>query len=292
MVASLAGRWCDTGEVAPIGAHRGDRNGNGPRQDGEMSSSDLASGSSAGAPPRQRSLRSPAPGSRPTRASPTSVARTGCGPRTPQAEKAATLQHYLADPEVRRIAWQNRLHSPAWDAQPNAGHLAIVASWSAGAAGGGGHPEHRRIAPARRAPTRAGDRGARHDAVDVAAGRAATAGRWSRCSSECAPGRTTRRACVCDEASSGVEERHDLVRSGAGARGDRRRDAGRGGAATCCWPPARRCRCSRRPTWCPGPGRRRARWSSSTASRPAWIAIADVVLHRAARELLPALVEP
>lgn len=44
----------------------------------------------------------------------------------PKAEKTSHLQHYLADPEVREIAWKNRLHSPAWDAQPNAGHRALV----------------------------------------------------------------------------------------------------------------------------------------------------------------------
>lgn len=49
----------------------------------------------------------------------------GVWTKNPAAEKAATLQHYLADPEVRRAAWQNRLNSPAWDAQPNTGHLAI-----------------------------------------------------------------------------------------------------------------------------------------------------------------------
>jgi NAD-dependent deacetylase len=50
----------------------------------------------------------------------------GLWTKNPAAEKASTLQHYLADPEVRRAAWQTRLHSPAWDAQPNAGHRAIV----------------------------------------------------------------------------------------------------------------------------------------------------------------------
>jgi NAD-dependent deacetylase len=49
----------------------------------------------------------------------------GVWTKNPAAEKAATLQHYLADPEVRRAAWQNRLHSPAWSAVPNRGHLAI-----------------------------------------------------------------------------------------------------------------------------------------------------------------------
>ncbi|MCU1360173.1 MAG: npdA [Ilumatobacteraceae bacterium] len=50
----------------------------------------------------------------------------GVWTKNPAAEKTATLQHYLADPDIRRIAWQTRLHSPAWDAQPNAGHRSIV----------------------------------------------------------------------------------------------------------------------------------------------------------------------
>ena len=44
----------------------------------------------------------------------------------PLAEKASTLQHYLNDPLVRQAAWQNRLASPAWQAEPNVGHRALV----------------------------------------------------------------------------------------------------------------------------------------------------------------------
>lgn len=51
----------------------------------------------------------------------------GVWTKNPQAEKMATLQHYVADPEVRRRSWQDRLASPAWHAKPNAGHLALVA---------------------------------------------------------------------------------------------------------------------------------------------------------------------
>ena len=47
--------------------------------------------------------------------------------KDPQAEKMATIQHYVADPEVRKRSWRDRLNSPAWTAQPNAGHLALVA---------------------------------------------------------------------------------------------------------------------------------------------------------------------
>ena len=50
----------------------------------------------------------------------------GVWTRNPAAEKASTLQHYLNDPDVRRAAWQTRLTSPAWDAQPNDGHRALV----------------------------------------------------------------------------------------------------------------------------------------------------------------------
>jgi NAD-dependent deacetylase len=51
----------------------------------------------------------------------------GVWTRNPEAEKQSTLQHYMADPEVRRRAWRSRLESPAWQAQPNAGHEALVA---------------------------------------------------------------------------------------------------------------------------------------------------------------------
>ena len=50
----------------------------------------------------------------------------GVWTRNPKAERTSSLQHYLRDPEVREIAWQTRLHSPAWDAQPNVGHRALV----------------------------------------------------------------------------------------------------------------------------------------------------------------------
>jgi NAD-dependent protein deacetylase/lipoamidase len=51
----------------------------------------------------------------------------GVWTKNPSAEKLSTLEHYLADPEIRRLAWQTRLASPAWSARPNAGHLALVA---------------------------------------------------------------------------------------------------------------------------------------------------------------------
>jgi NAD-dependent deacetylase len=50
----------------------------------------------------------------------------GVWTKNPGAERTATLQHYLADPEIRKQVWQTRLHSPAWTAAPNPGHLALV----------------------------------------------------------------------------------------------------------------------------------------------------------------------
>jgi len=51
----------------------------------------------------------------------------GVWTKDPAAEKMATLQHYVADRQVRIRAWQDRLASPAWTAKPNAGHLALAA---------------------------------------------------------------------------------------------------------------------------------------------------------------------
>lgn len=50
----------------------------------------------------------------------------GVWTRNPRAEKMSDISHYVADPEVRRLAWLNRLDTPIWTAEPNAGHLAIV----------------------------------------------------------------------------------------------------------------------------------------------------------------------
>ncbi len=50
----------------------------------------------------------------------------GVWTKNPAAEKTATLQHYVSDPEVRKLAWQNRLRSEIWQAQPNAGHRAVA----------------------------------------------------------------------------------------------------------------------------------------------------------------------
>ncbi|HMH16710.1 MAG TPA: Sir2 family NAD-dependent protein deacetylase [Burkholderiales bacterium] len=50
----------------------------------------------------------------------------GVWTRDPEAEKLSNIHFYVVDPEVRRKSWQSRLTHPAWTAQPNAGHAAIV----------------------------------------------------------------------------------------------------------------------------------------------------------------------
>ncbi|HWF20922.1 MAG TPA: Sir2 family NAD-dependent protein deacetylase [Acidimicrobiales bacterium] len=50
---------------------------------------------------------------------------SGVWTKNPDAEKLSNLETYLAEPEVRARAWQSRLDSPTWAAEPNAGHTAV-----------------------------------------------------------------------------------------------------------------------------------------------------------------------
>jgi len=50
----------------------------------------------------------------------------GIWTKNPAAEKTATLQYYMSDPVIRRQAWQNRVNSEMWTAEPNAAHRALV----------------------------------------------------------------------------------------------------------------------------------------------------------------------
>jgi NAD-dependent deacetylase len=50
----------------------------------------------------------------------------GVWTKNPDAEKTATLEYYMSDPDIRRRAWQNRLSSGMWSAAPNAAHEALV----------------------------------------------------------------------------------------------------------------------------------------------------------------------
>ena len=51
----------------------------------------------------------------------------GVWTKNPDAEKTATLEYYLSDPEIRVRAWKNRVESSMWTAEPNAGHRALAA---------------------------------------------------------------------------------------------------------------------------------------------------------------------
>lgn len=50
----------------------------------------------------------------------------GLWTRDPAAARMFDIEAYVSDPEVRRIAWRNRRDHPAWSAQPNAAHHALV----------------------------------------------------------------------------------------------------------------------------------------------------------------------
>jgi NAD-dependent deacetylase len=50
----------------------------------------------------------------------------GVWTKNPKAEQLSNIHYYMADPEVRKLAWQSRVEHPAWSAVPNAGHRALV----------------------------------------------------------------------------------------------------------------------------------------------------------------------
>lgn len=56
----------------------------------------------------------------------------GLWTRDPQAEKMATLQVYVSNPEVRKRSWKWRLETERNKREPNAGHHALVALERAG----------------------------------------------------------------------------------------------------------------------------------------------------------------
>ena len=105
---------------------------------------------------------------------------------------AAALPRRPGGPAARR--GRTGCDSPAWDAEPNAGHRAHRRARAAGQAARRRHPERRRAAPAGRASTRSGSSRSTARCAGRGAGSAATGGRWRRRSSGCGPARTTRRA--------------------------------------------------------------------------------------------------
>jgi NAD-dependent deacetylase len=51
----------------------------------------------------------------------------GVWTKNPRAERLSDVGLYRTDRAVRKQAWRNRASSPIWDAEPNAGHRALVA---------------------------------------------------------------------------------------------------------------------------------------------------------------------
>ena len=56
----------------------------------------------------------------------------GVWTKNPAAERIWTFEHYRDDPEVRRVAWQDRLGHPMWSARPGPAHDALVGLERAG----------------------------------------------------------------------------------------------------------------------------------------------------------------
>jgi NAD-dependent deacetylase len=50
----------------------------------------------------------------------------GVWTKNPDAEKTATLEYYMSDPEVRRRSWQHRVEGRYFSADPNDAHRALV----------------------------------------------------------------------------------------------------------------------------------------------------------------------
>src|ERR1043166_9196477 len=50
----------------------------------------------------------------------------GVWTRNPAAERLSNIHDYMADRSVRVAAWIGRVEHPAWHAEPNAGHRALV----------------------------------------------------------------------------------------------------------------------------------------------------------------------
>jgi NAD-dependent deacetylase len=50
----------------------------------------------------------------------------GVWTKDPRAERTSNIHYYMSDPSIRKLAWRGRLEHPAWHAQPNEGHRALV----------------------------------------------------------------------------------------------------------------------------------------------------------------------
>jgi NAD-dependent deacetylase len=50
----------------------------------------------------------------------------GIWTKDPTAERRATIEHYVSDPEHRKRVWRGRVDGDVWRGEPNAGHYALA----------------------------------------------------------------------------------------------------------------------------------------------------------------------
>ena len=212
----------------------------------------------------------------------------GVWTRNPEAEKRATLQHYMSDPQVRRKAWLDRLDHPAWAAEPNAGHRALVHLERRGKLdtlvtqnidglhqAAGSDPE--RVVEVH---------GTIREVVCMSCDERAPMQRALdrvRAGEDDPPCRT----CGGILKSATISFGQNLV-----AGRHRGGPAPPPGGPTCCWPSARRCRSTRWPTWCRWPAWRAPASSSSTAARRRWTTWPTPSCGARSATLLPRLIGP
>ena len=208
----------------------------------------------------------------------------GVWTKNPGGREDGDAEHYVADPEVRKRAWRPR-RPPAWTAEPNAGHRALVDLERRG-------QPHALVTQNvdglhLAAGTRpSGRRDPRHDARGRCASTAASARRWSGRSTGCGPARTTRLPhCGGILKSATISFGQSLVPEDL--RPGRARPRG---PATCCSPSASTLAVYPVAGVVPLAKRAGARVVIVNAEPTEMDDLADVVLRGSISEVLPAIV--
>ena len=210
----------------------------------------------------------------------------GVWTKNPAAEKTATLQYYMSDPEVRaaRVA-EPAVDSGMWTAEPNAGHRALVELERKRAPALARDPERRRAAPRGRAVAR--HRSSRSTATCArrSACRAAGADRWTRRSTGCAPARTIPACLECGGIlkSATISFGENLVAETSP------RPQRAAAAPTCSSRSARRSACTRPPALPEIALRNGARLVIVNAEETPFDRVADAVIRDQLGDVLPAL---
>ena len=174
----------------------------------------------------------------------------GVWTKNPAAEKTATLQHYVADPEVRKRAWQGRRRDTS---ASRASPTPATARWSSSSARGRLHTLitqnvdglHTRRGPS---PDKVVEiHGTIREVVCLECGERAP---MERALARVRAGEDDPpcRSCGGILKSATISFGQALV-----ARGPHARRRGGARRATCCWPSARRSACTRWPAWCRSP---------------------------------------